>query len=156
MRLAFPALSGVILLGAACASGGLRPSYEPFPQARVDTVNAAPAAVIQEINSRLNAENMRPQWSSPEEGYLESQWFNYLTQESGVTDRANPDRVILIRFFVDPIEGGKSRITGEAVYKRTTDPSVMPRDQEMMVPAGHPGDNIMQRVVRGLRERFGR
>jgi hypothetical protein len=156
MRLAFPALSGVILLGAACASGGLRPSYEPFPQARVDTVNAAPAAVIQEINARLGAENMRPQWTSPEEGYLETQWFNYMTQESGVADRANPDRVILLRFFVDPIEGGKSKVTAEAVYKRTTDPSVMPRDQEMMVPAGHPGDNIMQRVVRGVRERFGR
>ena len=36
MRLAFPTLSGLILLGAGCASGGLRPSYEPFPQARVE------------------------------------------------------------------------------------------------------------------------
>jgi hypothetical protein len=156
MRLAFPTLSGLILLGAGCASGGLRPSYEPLPQARVDTVNALPPAVVQEINSRINTENMRPQWSSPDEGFLESQWFNLVTQESGVTDRANPDRVILLRFFVDPLEGGKSRITSEVVYKRTTDPSVLPRDQEMMVPAGHPGDQVLQRVLRGVKERFGR
>jgi hypothetical protein len=155
MRLAFPTLSGLILFGAGCASGGLRPSYEPFPQARVDTVNGAPAAVIQEINARINGENMRPQWSSPDEGFLESQWFNILTQESGVTDRSNPDRIVLLRFFVDPIEGGKSRITAEAVYKRTTDPSVLPRDQEVLVPTGHPGEQLLLRVLRGVKERFG-
>jgi hypothetical protein len=156
MRLTFPTLSGLMLLGAGCASGGLRPSYEPLPQARVDTVNAAPPAVVQELSSRLNAENIRPQWTSPDEGFLESQWYNFVTQESGVTDRANPDRVILLRFFVDPIEGGRSRITSEAVYKRTTDPSVMPRDQEMMVPPGHQGDVLLQRILRGVKERLGR
>jgi hypothetical protein len=155
MRLAFPTLSGLILLGAACASGGLRPSYEPFPQARVDTVSAAPAAVVQEINARLSAENMRPQWSSPDEGFLESQWFNVVTQESGVLDRSNPDRVVLLRFFVDPIEGGKSKVTSEAVYKRTSDPSVLPRDQEMIVPAGHAGDQLLGRVLDGVKQRFG-
>lgn len=156
MRLAFATLSGVALLGAACASGGLRPSYQPFPQARVDTVNAAPADVIQEINARVNAENMRPQWSSPGEGFLETQWFNVVTQESGVTDRANPDRVVLLRFWADPLEGGKSKVTSEAVYKRTTDPSVLPRDQEMTVPPGHAGDRLLQRVMSGVHERFGR
>jgi hypothetical protein len=155
MRLAF-SLSGILVLGAACASGGIRPSYEPFPQARVDTVNAEPAAVIQEINSRINAENMRPQWSSPAEGFIETQWFNVVTQESGVADRGNPDRVILLRFWADPIEGGKSKVTSEAVYRARTDPSVLPRDQEAVVPAGHAGDRALQRVIGGLRERFGR
>jgi hypothetical protein len=156
MRLAFATLSGLILAGAGCASGGLRPSYEPFPNARVDTVNAAPAAVIQELATRIGGENMRPQWSSPEEGFLETQWFNVVTQESGVTDRGNPERVVLLRFFVDPLEGGKSRVTSEAVTKRTTDPSVMPRDQEMIVPSDTAGDRLLGRVLNGLRERFGR
>lgn len=156
MRLAFATLSSVVLLGAACASGGVRPSYAPFPQARVDTVSAEPAAVIQEINARVNAENMRPQWSSPEEGYLETQWFHVVTQQSGVTDRAEADRVVLLRFWVDPIEGGKSRILSEAVIKRTTDPSVLPRDQEMIVPQGHAGDRLLGRIITGVHERFGR
>jgi hypothetical protein len=156
MRLAFPALSGLVLLGAACASGGVRPSYEPFPQARMDTVNAEPAAVVQEIAGRLNAEKVRPQWTSPDEGFVESQWYNFVTQESGVTDRANPHRVILLRFFVDPIAGGRSQVTSEAVYKRTTDPSVLPRDQEMMVPAGHQGDVLLRRILGDVKARFGR
>jgi hypothetical protein len=157
MRLAFSSLSGVVLLGAACASGGLRPSYDPFPQARVDTLNAAPAAVIQELSARLNAENMRPQWTSPEEGFLESQWFDLVSQQSGVTDRGNPERVILLRFWADPIEGGKTRLTSEAVIQRGgRDPSGLPRENEMIVPRGHAGDAILGRVITGAKERFGR
>lgn len=157
MRLAFSTLSGLVLLGAACASGGLRPSYEPFPQARVDTVNAEPAAVIQELSARINAENMRPQWTSPAEGFLETQWFNLVTQESGVTDRGNPERVVLLRFWADPIDGGKTRLTSEAVVQRGgRDLSGLPRDNEILVPTGHAGDNILRRVVSGVKERFGR
>lgn len=140
----------------ACAAGGVRPNYEPFPNARVDTINALPADVIQEAQARLVAVNMRPNWVSPEEGYLESQWFNVVTQQSGVTDVANPDRVILLRFFADPLEGGKTKLTSEAVYQRTTDPSVMPRDREMIVPPGHAGDRLLTQVLDGVKERFGR
>ncbi len=155
-RLTVAALAGTAVLAAACASGGVRPSYQPFPQALVDTVNAEPAAVIQEIVARVNAENMRPQWSSPAEGYLETQWFNVVTQESGVTDRANPDRVVLLRFWADPLEGGRTSLTSEAVYKSGADASRLPRDQEMMVPDGHAGDRLLRRVLTGVKQRFGR
>lgn len=147
-------LAGAVLT-AACAAGGVRPSYDPFPDARVDTINAAPADVIQEAVARVNAENMRGAWQSPAEGYLETQWFNVVTQESGVTDRGNPDRVVLLRFFADPLEGGRTRLVTEAVYQRTTDPSVMPRDREMSVPPGHAGDRLRARVIDGLKQRFG-
>ena len=157
MRLAFPTLSGLILLGAGCASGGLRPSYEPLSQARVDTVNALPAAVIQELTARVNEQNMRPQWTSPDEGFLETRWFNLVTQVSGVTDRGNPERIVLLRFWADPIEGGKTRLTSEAVIQRGgRDPSALPRDNEMLVPVGHAGETILRRVVAGVQERFGR
>jgi hypothetical protein len=149
-------LAAAAVLAAGCASGGLRPSYEPFPNARVDTINALPADVIQEAEARLHAVNMRPNWTSPAEGFLESQWFNVVTQESGVQDRANLDRVILIRFFADSIETGKTRLTSEAVHLRTIDPSVMPRDREMIVPPGHAGDRLLAQIIDGMRERFGR
>ncbi|HET7039566.1 MAG TPA: hypothetical protein VFH97_06745 [Gemmatimonadales bacterium] len=156
MRLAFSSLSGLILLGTACASGGLRPSYEPFPQARVDTINAAPAAVIQELATAIRTENMRPQWTSPDEGFLETQWFNVVTQESGVADRTQLERIILLRFFADPIEGGKTRVTSEAVQGRTADQSVMGRDREMPVPPGSVGDQILGRVLAAVQQRFGK
>lgn len=150
------ALAVAVVLTAACAAGGVRPSYEPFPDARVDTINAEPAAVIQEAIARVNAENMRGAWQSPEEGFFETQWFNIVTQQSGVSDNANLDRIILLRFWADPIEGGRTKLTTEAIYQRTADPSVLPRDREMSVPNGHAGDRIRARVIDSIKERFGR
>jgi hypothetical protein len=155
-RLTLTTLAAAALLAAGCAAGGLRPSYEPFPNARVDTINALPADVIQEAEARLHAVNMRPNWTSPAEGFLESQWFNIVTQESGVMDRANLDRVVLLRFFADPIENGKTKLTSEAVQLRTIDPSVMARDREMIVPPGHAGERLLRQVIDGLNQRFGR
>jgi hypothetical protein len=46
-------------------------------------------------------------------------------------------------------------VTSEAVYQRTSDPSVLPRDREMIVPPGHAGDRLLQRVMDGTKQRFG-
>lgn len=150
------ALAGAVLFAAACAAGSIRPSYEPFPEARVDTLNAAPPAVIQELVARVNAENMRPNFVSPEEGFLETQWFDVVEQRSGVTDRGNADRVIMLRFWADSLDGGRTQLTTEAVIRGRPDPSLLPRDQEMSVPPGHAGDRIRDRVITGAKERFGR
>lgn len=155
-RSAFAALAAAVMLTAACAAGGIRPAYEPFPDARVDTINAAPVDVIQEAVARVSVENMRGAWESAEEGFFETQWFNVVTQESGKSDLSNLDRIILLRFWADPIEGGKTRLTSEAVYQRTVDTSRPPRDREMSVPVGHAGDRLRARVIDGIKERFGR
>jgi len=155
-RSILPTLAGIAVFAVACGAGSVRPSYEPFPNARVDTINALPADVIQEVQSRILSENMRANWVSPAEGYLETQWFNVVTQQSGVTDIQNPDRVIRLRFFADPLEGGKTKLTSEAVYQRTTDPSVQPRDREMIVPPGHAGDRLLIQVMDGVKQRFGK
>ncbi|MEE8115612.1 MAG: hypothetical protein V3T28_00785 [Gemmatimonadales bacterium] len=154
-RITFFALAGALIGAAACA-GGIRPSYSPLVNARVDTVNAEPAAVIQELASRVLAERLRIQWTSPEEGFLETQWYNLVTRESGQTSRDNPDRVVLLRFWADPLASGRSVVRSESVLQRTTDPSVMPRDREMMVPQGHGGWRLLVRVMDAVHERFGR
>lgn len=155
-RSAFAPLAAAAVFAAACAAGGIRPAYEPFADARVDTINGAPVDVIQEAISRVNAENMRGAWESPEEGFFETQWFDVVTQESGKTDIANPDRIVLLRFWADPLEGGKSKLTSEAIYLRSPDTSTPQRDREMSVPAGHAGDRLRSRVIDGIKERFGR
>ena len=155
-RSAFATLAAGAVLAAACAVGGIRPAYEPFPDARVDTINALPVDVIQEAVARVNAENMRGAWESAQEGYFETQWFNVVTQESGKSDLGNLDRIILLRFWADPIEGGKTKLTTEAIYQRTVDQSVPARDREMSVPVGHAGDRVRGRVIDGIKQRFGR
>jgi hypothetical protein len=141
---------------AACAAGGIRPAYEPFPDARVDTINAAPVDVIQEAVARANGENMRGAWESAEEGFFETQWFNVVTQESGKSDVANLDRVVLLRFWADPLADGRTVLRSEAVYLRTPDTSLPQREREMSVPPGHAGDRLRTRVIDGIKERFGR
>jgi hypothetical protein len=155
-RSALASLAAAAVFAAACGAGGIRPAYEPFPDARVDTINAAPADVIQEAVARVNAEYMRGAWESAEEGFFETQWFNIVTQQSGVTDRANLDRIILLRFWADSIAGGRTKLTTEAVYQRTVDTSLPPREREMSVPPGHAGDRLRERIVNGIKERFGR
>lgn len=148
-------LAAAFAVAAACASG-VRPSYEPFPQAEVDTVNATPTQAIQELASRVGAEGIQLQWSSPEEGYLETMWYNIVSRESGVTDRSNPERIIKLRFWADPVGTDRAVVTAEAVVQRTTDPSIVyERDREMLAPPGHAGGQILNRVLERLRERYG-
>jgi hypothetical protein len=154
-RLTYLSLVG-IFVAAACGAGGVRPYFSPLELARIDTVNAEPGAVIQEIAGRVAAENMRAAWQSVEEGYFESQPFNLLDQVSGVRDRGNPDQIIVLRFWADPVGDGRTLLTSEAVVEGTSDQSVLPRDREIMVPQGHGGGRILSRVIDGVHERFGR
>jgi hypothetical protein len=148
--------AGAAVFASACGAGGIRPSYPPLPNARVDTINAAPAAVIQELVTEVNAEQMRPEWSSPAEGYLVTQWFNVVTQESGKMDRSNLDRIVRLRFWADPIGENKTKLTSEAVYLASTDVSQPERDREVEVPPGHAADRLRTRAIDGLIQRFGK
>jgi hypothetical protein len=150
------AFAGAAILASACGAGSVRPSFPPLPNARVDTINAAPADVIQELITQINSEKMRPQWSSPTEGYLETQWFNVMTQESGVMDRSNLDRIIRLRFWADPIGEGKTKLTSEAVYLSSTDVSKPERDREMEVPSGHVADRLRVSAIDATKQRFGK
>jgi hypothetical protein len=148
--------AGAAVFASACGAGGIRPSYPPLPNARVDTINAAPAAVIQELVTQINAEQMRPEWSSPSEGYLVTQWFNVVTQESGKMDRSNLDRIVRLRFWADPIGEGKTKLTSEAVYLGNADVSKPERDREVEVPAGHAADRLRARAIEAAVQRFGK
>ena len=147
---------GVAVLAAAACASGVRPGYSPFPQATVDTVSATPVQTIQELTQGIGNEAIQIQWSSPEEGYVETMWYNIVSRESGVTDRSNPERFIKLRFWADPVGTTQTVVTAEAVTFRTTDPSIVyERDKEMLVPPGHAGQQILERVLERLRERYG-
>ena len=148
-------LGALAVAAVACASG-VRPGYNPFPQASVDTVSATPSQAIQELAQGLGREAISVQWTSPEEGYLESMWYDIVSRQSGQTDRNNPERSVKFRFWADPVGTDRAVITAEAVTWRTTDPSIaIERQKEMLVPPGHVGEQILQRLLSGLRERYG-
>lgn len=153
----------VIAAAAACAIGGVRPSFSPLRRALVDTVAADPPAVIQEIRSLVRQEGLQIQWSSPSEGYLETQWYNVVTRRAGrETGRARmaevrasaPDHIIRLRFWADPIAPGRTLVTAEAVYIPSPDPSVVERELEEMVPPAHGGYEIVKRVIEGTKSKL--
>ena len=141
---------------ASCASAGtVRPPFRPLHQAVVDTVQADPGDLIAELEQRSIEQGFRIRVSSIMDGYVETRWLNLVTGKSDDGDPAHPERVILLRFWVDPVGPLGLQLTAEAVHRRTSDPSVESRQTEVMVPRDHEGEAILMRVLVGIRERFG-
>ena len=147
-------MGGTIALIAACA-GGIRPGYAPLYEAVADTVAAVPAVAVEALVTGLAAEGLRVQWQSATEGYVESQWYDVVSRQSGSFDRTRPEQFIRIRFFVDPVGTTASVLHGEAVSLRSVDPSRIERDTEMMLPPGNAGREILTRVMRQVARSLG-
>lgn len=146
---------GGAILALACGAGGVRPSFDPKPRAIVDTVNATPDLAIQDLAGRIIEENIQIAWQSPAEGYLETQWYNVVTGQSGGGVTTAPEQVVKIRFWADPIDESRSKVTAEAVFEQSADESRLPRDREVMVPRGHAGFRIINRVLEATKQRLG-
>jgi len=144
------------LMAAGCAAGGLRPTFQPFPNAATAEVSATAAQVIPVVqNELLKEQGLQMQWVSPADGYLETQWYNVQTRSSANLSTGALDQQVLFRFWVDPVAEGRSKVTGEAVWLRGWDPSREQREQESMVPDAHPGGQILIRIMDMLRQEYG-
>jgi hypothetical protein len=60
-----------------------------------------------------------------------------------------------LRVWADPDVPGKSRVTIEAVYRPTEDPSRTPRDLERAAPPGSPGQLRAEQLLAALKDKFG-
>jgi hypothetical protein len=140
---------------AMSCGGGLRPYLTPLPDAVIDTLDVLPADVIREIATLVTAEGLVIRISSPEEGYLETDWYDLGAAAPGGTPFTDPRRSTLLRFFANPEGDEETRLAAEAVVRRTLDPSVPSREGEMMAPPGHPGNEMLRRVLAALDSRFG-
>src|SRR5262249_34183010 len=81
----------LVLLFAGCTSLTVRPSYRPFPLASVDTVTGNPTAVLEAARDAVAALGMQLRNASPEEGYLETSWFD-LTSRKSHRENTRPER----------------------------------------------------------------
>ncbi len=143
------------LLTAACRAGGVRPFFAPLPNALVDTIRTEPDILIRELSHLVEDEGFRIRSSSPEEGYLETDWRDLGAANPAVVQQLSAHRVIRLRFFTDPVGAEGARLAAEAVFRRTLDPSLPAREAEVMVPPGHAGEEILNRIFDAVVERFG-
>jgi hypothetical protein len=154
---AHPSIRLSALLLAACTPATTRPSFLPFPQALVIILDAPPARVVPEAVGWLSSQGLQAQWSSPQDGYVETAWFNLRSRTSVFGDAEPGDLLstVKVRCWADPNVTGKTQLTVEAVYRPMLDPSRPERDLEEVVPQGSEGYRIAQQLLDAMKQRFG-
>jgi len=138
------AVAGIMVLASAC--GSVRPHLRPLPGAPTDTVQVEASRLITMLGAALLSEGVRLRVSSPEEGYLETHWYD-VARRRPVSERTRtPHDVVRFRFFADPLSEEETVLVSEGVYRLTLDPSVPVREREVLVAGDHPGREMLERI----------
>lgn len=138
------------LVAQACGAANIRPFFTHLPDAVIDTVRADADAVIRQLAQQSAAQGLRVARASPEEGYLETDWYDIEARRPGGRYTFHPTRVIRLRFYADPAGAGDTQLASEVVYRRTIDPSLPVRETEVMAPPEHPGTALLMRILEPL------
>jgi hypothetical protein len=140
---------------AGCAGlGGVRPNYGPVPGSVAFVVTAPPDAVTLVAAEEVQHAGLQLLYSSAEEGYVETQWFNLSTRTSSLQPELRDlERFIKVRVFCDPT-AGKTRVVAEVVTSYAVDPSRPLREMERMAPEGHPGREVLTQILDRLKRRY--
>ena len=157
MRLGVLAVAMAVGVGVGCPSAGtVRPPFRPLPDAFVDTLGAEILGeLVAEIEQRMREAGFEIRVTSELDGYVETQWYDIRTKRSGGDQPAHPERLVRLRFWLDPLGPLGYQITSEAVHRLMTDPSLSERDLERMVPPGHQTERIVVEILDALKARFG-
>jgi hypothetical protein len=149
--------SAFLVVLAACSPVTTRPAFFPLPQAPSAVIDAPAARVVPEAAGWLVSQGLNIQWSSPQDGYVETAWYDVRTRASVFGDATPSDLLdtIKIRCWMDPNVSGKSQLTVEAVYRPMVDPSRPERDLEELAPQGSDGSRIAQQLIDAMKQRFG-
>ena len=150
-RAAAAALVVILLVTAACGAGGIRPRFQPFPQAMTDTVHNLPDSVTLLISELLNAKGIEVRYVRPREGYVETKWFATGTMRTVSDMSLDTDSVVRMRFWADPAAEGQTVVVGEVVRRRVIDPSLPDRETEEPVPTEHPALEIVREVLANVK-----
>ncbi len=129
--------TAAMLLLAACSLSTSRPSFPPMPEARIGDLDVEVAEATERIARALADAGIPVGRVSPQDGYLETPWFDAATGRPAGGRPLGLDRV-RVRGWVTPSAHGSSEIKVEAVYRPVADPSRPARELERSVPYAHP------------------
>jgi hypothetical protein len=118
---------------------------------------ARPQQVIPALATLVTAESLRVRHASPQDGYLETEWYDTRTHRSFRDGAAVPDlaRAVKLRCWADPYVPGETILTLEVAYRPRYDPSRIGRELETSVPAGQDGDTLADSLLVRMKRRFG-
>lgn len=140
---------------AACGAGGIRPGFDPFPEAQLDTVSVPANTAATLIGELLASEGVEVKYIRPAEGYVETRWFDVQTYRTVSSTRLETDSTVRLRFWINPATSTESEIVGEAAKRRLIDPSLPERETEVPVPPDHSGEKLVKRILAMLKQRMG-
>ena len=147
-------LFALAALAGCAALGGVRPYYGPVPGSVTIPLSGPPDAVTRAAAEEVQHAGLALQWMSPEEGYVETQWFNVTSHVSTPDpDLRDLAHTVKIRFFADPT-AGRTRLAAEAVTTYAVDPSRPQREMERMTLEGDPGREVLTQILDRLKRRF--
>jgi hypothetical protein len=146
-----------VLALAACNPATTRPAFLPYPEAPHVILDGRRDRVTAEAQAWLAGEGLGIEWVSGLDGYLETAWYDTRARRSlpGRGEGGNQLDLVKIRCWADPDAPGKTRLTVEAVYRPILDPSRPERDLEVVVPQGHDGARLAERLLEEMKKKFG-
>jgi len=147
----------LVLFLLACTPTTTRPDFMPLPEAPSVVLYARPPRVAAEVQAWLTAQGLQVELANTQDAYVETAWFEPRSKRSIRGDRDPGDLAgtFKIRCWADPDAPGKSRLTVEAVYRPVLDPSRPERDLEVLVPPGHEGAKLVERMIDELKKKLG-
>ena len=136
----------------ACGAANVRPYVAPFAGAPIDTVRGDPAVIVGDLAGLLQAEGVTVRRQSPEEGYVESAWFD--VRGTSLTGPTPHGPLVRFRFWVDPVGNGLAQVIGEVAGRYTVDPSLPERQREVLLPPEHVGRVVLARIMESVALQF--
>jgi hypothetical protein len=151
------AVRAVVMALAACNPASSRPALAPYPEDLSILLGGPVSYITSEAGGWFESQGIHTEWISAEDGYVETTWYNTDTHQStsGTGDIGTLQTTFKVRVWVDPDAPGKSKMTVEAVYRPSVDPSRTERDLERSAPPGSGGAVLVQRLVDEMQKKFG-
>jgi hypothetical protein len=143
-----------VLLVAACYPTTTRPSLTPLPEAPVAEWELFVPEAMRTLALALDADSIPVSRTEPNDGWLETPWFEAATLKP-TTRRPLGEGVVKLRAWADPSQPNHSAVTVEVVYRPAADPSREGRDLERQVSVAHPVAQRVAAVMARLTKEYG-
>ena len=143
----------------ACFPTTTRPSFLPEPSAVTTELELGVPQATRALALALHADSIPVRRTEPDDGWLESDWFDARTLLPTAARRLGPN-VVKVRAWVVPARPlhsnpDHSTITIETIYRPLADPSRTDRELEQQVPTTHPIAGRVVAVTQQLAKQYG-
>jgi hypothetical protein len=143
------AILGLIAASLACRPTTARPFFPPVTGAAQAELGIEQKSATEALADVLRSDSLPVTRVVPQDGYIETEWFDARTKRVWHGRRLGQD-VVQIRAWVDPTRTGFSKLTVETVYRPLADASLSPRDLDRQVPEENPVGKRVTEIVTEL------